>query len=844
MGGVLTAPTRISNPYLLLPLPEGEGSGRGQELTAFLVPCDIVRRMSCVSRLFVSSVFVMMFSTCGASAPPDAGSPAGCGAEGAACALGGLCRSGACVGCVDVVDDAACRAVYGARRFCFGGSCTEASCRVDADCVPGMRCTASHTCEAVTCTAPAAMDGTVNGTSSVTIGSGSTAIWSCNPGFTLTGNAPRCEATGQLSGPVPTCVAVTCPASAPTNGTVNGGTTPVTITFNTSATWACDAGFRLVGTAPSCAATGMLTGAAPTCQPVTCSVPPPANGTVNAGTTAVTIGFNATATWACAAGWVLQGTAPSCVGTGMLSGPAPTCRASACSDAIDADGDGRLGYPTDPGCANAADDDESDDCPSGPNCPACSNSLDDDGDSRVDYPSDVGCLAASSGSELGQCTSADAVVTISASQAGASFVGTADDVTLSCGANGRDAVFRYFVTAPLSSLRADTQGSVSRAAVSFRASSCGGADLVCGSGNLGADSEATLSTVVPGEYFILVDDLGATSSSFNLNLSGVYAAGATCAVSTTLRCAEGYACSGTCVVAACNDSTDADGDGLPGYPTDPGCASLSDNDETDDCPAGPGCPACANSLDDDGDGLLDYPADPGCLAASGTSELSACASIDAVPPFVANQPHTFVGAANDVDLGCGADGLDHVFRVQVRLPLASLSADTVGSATPAAVAFRTGTCSAADLVCAVANVGANARATLTAVAPGEYFVVVDDLGTSSPGPFTLQVTGTYALGARCDSNFPCAGSACSGAAGAETCVVTACGDLIDADGDGFAGYPVDPGCTSLSDNDESDNCPSGPGCPACANAIDDDGDGQLDYPADTSCAAASSTSEL
>ncbi|MDP1821853.1 MAG: hypothetical protein Q8L48_01360 [Archangium sp.] len=804
--------------------------------------------MSCIARVFVFSVFVVMFSTCGASSGPDAGAPpVGCGAEGAACSLGtteGLCRGGACVGCVDVVDDTACRAVYGARHYCFEGSCTEASCRVDADCVPGMRCTATHACEAVTCTAPAATDGTVNGTSSVTIGSGSTASWSCNTGFTLTGTAPRCEATGQLSGPVPTCVAVTCQASAPTNGTVNGGTTPVTLTFNTSATWACDPGFRLVGTPPSCAATGMLTGAAPTCQPVTCSVTAPANGTVNGGTTAVTLAFNATATWACEPGWVLQGTAPSCVGTGMLSGPAPTCRASACSDTIDGDGDGRLGFPTDPGCANAADDDETDDCPSGPNCPACSNGLDDDGDSRIDHPADVGCLSASGASELGQCTSADAIASISVNQVGASFVGTADDVTLSCGANGRDAVFRYFVTAPLSSLRADTLGSVSRTAVAFRASSCGGADLVCGSGNLGVDSQATLSTVAPGEYFILVDDLGATSSTFNLNLSGVYAAGASCAVSSTLRCAEGSVCTGTCVVAACNDTIDADGDGLAGYPGDPGCASLSDNDETDDCPAGPGCPACSNGLDDDTDGLTDYPTDPGCVAASAPSELSPCASVDPVPAFVANQPRTFAGAANDLDLSCGADGLDQVFRVQVRLPLASLSADTVGSVTPAAVAIRTTTCSTADLVCAVANVGANSRASLTAVAPGEYFIVVDDLGSSSPGAFTLNVTGTYALGARCDLNFACDASVCLGAAGAETCVVAACGDQIDADGDGFAGYPQDPGCASLSDNDESDDCPSGPGCPACSNDLDDDSDGLIDYPLDPSCAAASSTSEL
>jgi hypothetical protein len=567
---------------------------------------------------------------------------------------------------------------------------------------------------------------------------------------------------------------------------------------------------------------------------------------VNGGTVTVTIGFNATATWACNATWVLQGTAPTCLATGQLSGPAPTCRATACRDLLDGDGDGLLGFPTDPGCANEADDDESDDCPSGPNCPACSNGLDDDGDTRADYPADVGCTSASSASELGQCTSVDPITSISSSQQNVSFVGTANDVALSCGANGRDVVFRYFVTTPLSTLRVDTEGSASRTAVAWRASSCGGADLACGAGTLDAGSVASLSSVAPGEYFILVDDLGASSTTFNLNLSGVLPTGAACsAASTTLRCAEGFACSGTCGLAACNDAIDADGDGFSGYPTDPGCASLSDDDETDNCPSGPGCPACANALDDDGDGALDYPADPACRAASGVSEVAPCASVDAVPAFVSQQAHTFVGSANDVTPSCGADGLDRVYRLLVRLPLASLSVDTVGSATPASVALRTGTCSAADLVCAVGNVGTAARASLTAVAPGEYFIVVDDLGASPTGAFSLRVTGEYAAGARCDLAFACApGLACVGASGAETCVATACSDAIDADGDGFVGYPTEPGCTNLADDDETDNCPSGPGCPACANGLDDDGDSFLDFPNDQSCAAASSTSEL
>jgi hypothetical protein len=84
---------------------------------------------------------------------------------------------------------------------------------------------------------------------------------------------------------------------------------------------------------------------------------------------------------------------------------------------------------------------------------------------------------------------------------------------------------------------------------------------------------------------------------------------------------------------ACNDDIDADGDGFLGYPTDPGCTSIFDKDEVDDCPSGPGCAQCANAQDDDGDSFIDFPSDPGCSAASDLSELdllSACADdIDA-----------------------------------------------------------------------------------------------------------------------------------------------------------------------------------------------------------------------
>ena len=58
-----------------------------------------------------------------------------------------------------------------------------------------------------------------------------------------------------------------------------------------------------------------------------------------------------------------------------------------CNDTTDNDGDGKMDFPADPGCASASDDSEQDDCSPtvGPNCPVCSNGMDDDLDTQADY---------------------------------------------------------------------------------------------------------------------------------------------------------------------------------------------------------------------------------------------------------------------------------------------------------------------------------------------------------------------------------------------------------------------------------------------------------------------------
>jgi Tol biopolymer transport system component len=64
----------------------------------------------------------------------------------------------------------------------------------------------------------------------------------------------------------------------------------------------------------------------------------------------------------------------------------------------------------------------------------------------------------------------------------------------------------------------------------------------------------------------------------------------------------------------------------------------------------------------------------------------------------------------------------------------------------------------------------------------------------------------------------------------------ACSDGVDNDGDGQIDFPADPGCTSASDNNETN--------PACNDGIDNDGDGRTDFPADPGCTSASDNDEF
>lgn len=151
---------------------------------------------------------------------------------------------------------------------------------------------------------------------------GSSASYRCLDGYVLVGSATRaCEDSGSWSGSAPSCSPVDCgPLSNPDNGVVQ---VPTGTTFGSVATYSCADGFTVQGTATrSCQASGLWNGSPATCLPVDCGAPPTVtNGTPTFSSTL----FESVVTYTCASGFERVGPASaSCLSTGAWSTP-PTC---------------------------------------------------------------------------------------------------------------------------------------------------------------------------------------------------------------------------------------------------------------------------------------------------------------------------------------------------------------------------------------------------------------------------------------------------------------------------------------------------------------------------------------
>jgi hypothetical protein len=538
-----------------------------------------------------------------------------------------------------------------------------------------------------------------------------------------------------------------------------------------------------------------------------------------------------------------------------------------CSDGIDNDGDGKIDYPNDPGCSAPNVDDEADDCPDGSNCPQCANGKDDDANAKTDFPDDPGCTSAADPDEYTMNPVACGTnVMIRQLPVTGMVMGTFDATTTTfsqvspCG--GGDAsgvqVFAYelHLTEP-KVIVASTMGSAIDTVLDIRSADCQAAtsELACNDNDQGQFSKVVYSAQ-PGLYYILVENKVSTATGdFKLEVQQLAGEGTEC--TDTSECGPGLLCripaggsTMSCEKPVCDDGRDDDGDGKMDYPNDPGCDAPDDADEMDDCPSGPNCPACGNGVDDDNDGQTDFPNDTACTSASGPSEAACPNDMDNYGAITGPVSMGDLSMAHhDFTASCqSSTGNDASFILDLPVDVASLTIDTNGSGLDSVVTLWQGTC-ATEIECDDDDGdGTQSLITRTNVTAGTYAITVAGYSSGNNGPFTLNVHGTLAENASCENTLngilACEpGTTCAGTMGSRTCMPAACRDGVDNDGDGKIDYPLDPGCANANDDDETDDCPTGPNCPVCSNGVDDDTDGQIDYPNDPSCTSAGSVSE-
>ncbi|XP_064393132.1 uncharacterized protein LOC135340597 isoform X2 [Halichondria panicea] len=165
------------------------------------------------------------------------------------------------------------------------------------------------------------------------------ATYTCNPGYTIGGGTTRTCRSGihrVWTGFAPVCLS-NCPDLPPlTNGTIMYSATSIGIKpFLSSAVHSCNTGYTLTGgdTNRICVTGGSWNGSAPTCQPNCPDLPPLTNGmiTYSDGSTNNRL-FLSNATYFCNTGYTLTGgdTTRVCV-SGSWSGSGPICQRP-CSD--------------------------------------------------------------------------------------------------------------------------------------------------------------------------------------------------------------------------------------------------------------------------------------------------------------------------------------------------------------------------------------------------------------------------------------------------------------------------------------------------------------------------------
>lgn len=154
-----------------------------------------------------------------------------------------------------------------------------------------------------------------------------TVEFGCLAGYTLIGQSHQvCQADGTWSGSFPTCNKISCSGTFKLeNGRISGDNT-----FNSSLSFTCNIGFRLVGhSSLTCMASGEWSGTAPLCDQIRCPTLPSfiSHGLV-IGSEVV---YGATVTYICDTGYILIGpSVVECQETGDWNSSVPSCQIKHC----------------------------------------------------------------------------------------------------------------------------------------------------------------------------------------------------------------------------------------------------------------------------------------------------------------------------------------------------------------------------------------------------------------------------------------------------------------------------------------------------------------------------------
>lgn len=538
-----------------------------------------------------------------------------------------------------------------------------------------------------------------------------------------------------------------------------------------------------------------------------------------------------------------------------------------CDDGEDNDGDGKTDFPNDPGCFIDRQDSEEDECPDGVTCPQCANGIDDDMNGSTDFPADNGgCTAAADVEEYtrnpiacGPGIIIDKLL-FTGKATGTLMAGAASNLrSPMCGGAGAEDVYEVRVTVPkVVVATTDTDGTVADTVVYIRSEMCSmdASEVKCNDNIDTVEKSSTVTAALqPGTYYIVVDSKDAVGGAYELSVNFFIGEGTQCFGPGD--CGPGLICrvpkggsTKICAKHVCEDNVDEDNDTKNGFPDDPGCSSLIDDDESDTCPGvSSGCPECGDGVDNDVDGKIDFGNNGDTTCSSASSATESCVSTEGVTALTtAATMGTTVGAVNDVQLPFGSPNYcqsssstapDKTYRLDV--PAMNSLSITNTQTWDGSVGLYPSSCTGAPIACDDEPEGL----TLGALAAGTYYYVVDGY-SSGTGAFTINVSGSMAPNASCESPLAQAGAitcslgyACQGNVGSRTCQPAVCSDTSDNDNDMKADFPLDPGCDGPADTSEADPASA----PVCANGMDDDMDTLTDYPADFGCASASSATE-